>query len=494
MNFETLQPYIQKRQALESALTLISFDLETNAPKNAIENTSQIYGTLSNELFQTINNEEVKSILKQLTNESLTQAQKAIVRDWKKDIERIEKVPADQYQAHQELIMNAQHIWQSAKKENNYQMFMPYLKKLVEEEKAMATYRHPNNIYECLLQDYEPDFSIEQLDTFFQQLKDEIVPLIHDIQNSSYQIDKAYNYRTYDIEKQKAFNLEIAKYIGFDFDKGIIRESEHPFTDNLHNKDVRITTHYYPNSLESALFSTIHETGHAIYEFNIDDEITLTPIGAGTSMGMHESQSRFYENIIGRSPLFWKPLYPKLQDTFSPTLDDISFEHFIEGINKVEASLIRTEADELTYPLHIMIRYELEKKLFNEDIDFKQLPQLWNQMYQDYLGVIPSSDTEGILQDVHWAGGLFGYFPSYAIGSAVGAQIYAYMQKHTNIDEWIATGNFQALKDYLKEHLHRYGTIYTTNELLKNLTGETFNPQYYIDYLKTKYKALYHLK
>lgn len=277
------------------------------------------------------------------------------------------------------------------------------------------------------------------------------------------------------------------------FIKVIIKESEHPFTTNFHNKDVRITTHYYENNLESAIFSTIHESGHAIYEMNIADEITMTPIGTGASMGMHESQSRFYENVIGRSPQFWKSIYPKLQETFPQQLNEISFEKFIEGINRVETSLIRTEADELTYALHIMVRYELEKKMFEEDIDFQKLPELWNQLYQEYLGVTPPNDSEGILQDIHWAGGDFGYFPSYAIGSAVAAQIYAYMQKHTAIDEWIETGNFEALKNYLRDHLHQYGAIYNTNELLLQLTQETFNPQYYIDYLKNKYTQLYHL-
>ena len=496
MKYKDLETYILKRQALNSALTLFSWDQETEAPKDSMEQTTTYVGILSNELFQVITDPKVYQILIELNQQDLASHQQAVVREWLKDVKRLQKIPAHKYQKHQELLMKSQHIWQTAKKENDYKLFMPYLQQIVEEEKEFAGYRQENNekLYDILLDDFESGFLSEQLDQFFHQLKSEIVPLLHNIQKSSHQIDTAFLHQSFDIDKQKTFNRWLAKYIGFDFDKGVIKESEHPFTTNFHNKDVRITTHYYENYLESALFSTIHETGHAIYEMNIADKITMTPIGTGASMDMHESQSRFYENMIGRSAQFWKPIYPKLQETFEKQLHNISFDNFIESINRVQASLIRTEADELTYALHIMVRYELEKKMFEEDIDFKQLPQLWKDLYQEYLGVTPQNDSEGILQDIHWAGGDFGYFPSYAIGSAVAAQVYAYMQKNTLIEKWIEEGNFQALKDYLKEHIHQYGAIYNTNELLLQLTGEKFNPQYYIDYLKNKYTKIYHIK
>lgn len=496
MEYKDLEPYIMKRQALSSALTLFSWDQETEAPEESNEQTTTYVGILSNELFQVITHPQVQDILTKLQNQNLTVEQTAVVREWLKDIKKLEKIPADQYQAHQELLMKSQHIWQKAKQQDNYELFMPYLQKIVENEKEFARYRQENNenIYDILLNDFEPGFLSTQLDDFFKQLKEEIVPLLHKIQKSTYKIDNSFNNQSYDIQKQIDFHRWLANYIGFDFHKGVIKESEHPFTTNFHNKDVRITTHYYNNNLESAIFSTIHETGHAIYEMNIADNITMTPIGTGASMGMHESQSRFYENIIGRSSKFWNPIYSKLQKTFPKQLNNISFDHFIEAINKVEANLIRTEADELTYALHIMVRYELEKKMFEDDIDFQKLPKLWNELYQEYLGVTPQNNSEGILQDIHWAGGDFGYFPSYAIGSAVAAQIYTYMQKNTAIDTWIEKGDFLAIKDYLKEHLHQYGAIYNTNELLFQLTGEKFNPQYYIDYLKNKYTRLYHLK
>ncbi len=496
MSYQDLEKYMNKRMALNAALTLFEWDQETSAPHKSIDKTSIYIGELSRELFDTITSKDVIRILHELENDNLSLKEQAIVKHWLKDIERLEKIPADEYQAHSALLLKGQHVWSEAKVKNDYASFKPYLEKIFLEEKKFAAYRQVNNepLYNILLNDYEPGLTMQELDQFFDELRNEIVPLLKAIQESDYVIDKSYNYKKYPIVKQKLFNKYIAQYVGFDFGKGIIKESEHPFTTNLHNCDVRITTHYYENNLESALFSTIHESGHATYEFNIPDDMSLTPIGVGTSMGMHESQSRFYENMIGRNPLFWKNLYPKLQNIFIDNLNDISFDQFMDGINKVEPSFIRTEADELTYPLHIMIRYEIEKKIFSEDVDFDELPKLWNEKYQEYLGITPQNDSEGILQDVHWSSGSIGYFPSYAVGSAVAAQIYAYMKNHTHLEKWIENGQFNMIKAYLGEHIHQYGAIYNTNELLIQLTGEAFNPKYYIEYLKDKYTKIYHLK
>ena len=233
--------------------------------------------------------------------------------------------------------------------------------------------------------------------------------------------------------------------MGFDFTKGVIGESAHPFTTNLHNHDVRISNHFYENNLESAIFSAIHETGHAMYEMGIEDEITLTLIGTGTSMGMHESQSRFWENVIGRSEAFWKPIYPKLQDTFPEQLGEVSLKQFIKGCNKIEPGLIRTDADELSYCLHIMVRYELEKKLISGKCKVKQLEELWADQYEELLGVRPQNAAEGVLQDIHWAGGDLGYFPSYAIGTAVAAQIYYHLKEVMPLEQYLEAVSYTHL-------------------------------------------------
>ncbi|MFQ9511296.1 MAG: carboxypeptidase M32, partial [Lachnospiraceae bacterium] len=285
----------------------------------------------------------------------------------------------------------------------------------------------------------------------------------------------------------------LASYIGFDFKKGVIAESAHPFTTNLHNEDVRITTHYFEDNLESAIFSTIHESGHALYEMGVANELSQTPVGGGASCGMHESQSRFFENIIGRSKAFWEPIYGKLVDTFPENLANVDLDHFVKAINKVQPDYIRTEADELTYCLHIMIRYEIEKKIFEEDYPVEDLPKLWQQLYEEYLGLEPMDDAKGILQDIHWAQGSFGYFPSYALGNAFASQIYHQMSKELKVDDLLRDGKVCVIVEYLRENIHKYGASRKARRLLKDLTGEEFNPKYYIEYLKDKFTKIYEL-
>lgn len=494
MRYLDLEPHIIKRQALSAALTLFSWDQETEAPAKSIENTSKYIGVLSKEYFLTMTSAEVKEILNDLSNQQLSINEAAVVRDWLKDIDKLDKIPVDLYQSHQELLSKAQHVWQEAKVSNNYEMFKPYLLQIVENEKQFAKYRQVDNVnlYDILLNDYEPGFTIAKLDNFFSLLQSEIVPLLAKIKTSDKVIDTSFLRESYSVDKQKEFNNFLAKYLGFDFEAGVIKESEHPFTTNFHKNDVRFTTHYYEKQLDSAIFSTIHETGHGLYEQGIGDDIALSPIGTGASMGIHESQSRFYENIIGRSNLFWGNIYGQLQQTF-PNLKEVSLDQFNNAINVAQASLIRTEADELTYSLHIMIRYEMEKLIFNSDVDYDQLPNIWNNLYEKYLGICPTNYSEGILQDVHWSGGMFGYFPSYAIGSAIASQIYNYMKANTEVDEWISSGDFESIKLFLNKHIHQHGCIYNTDELLEMLTGEPFNPKYYVEYLKEKFTKVYEL-
>jgi carboxypeptidase Taq len=241
------------------------------------------------------------------------------------------------------------------------------------------------------------------------------------------------------------------------------------------------------------MFSIIHETGHALYEMNIDDSLTQTLVGGGASMGMHEAQSRFFENIIGRSKAFWEPVYDKLVKTYPENLSDVSPDHFIRGINKAVPSLIRTEADELSYPIHIIIRYEIEKMLFMEDADVEKLPEVWNRKYQDYMGIAPKDDLSGILQDTHWSWGEFGYFPSYAIGSAIASQLYYKMLEVMPFEKYLREGNLTPIREFLRDSIHKYGAVKNTNQLLMDVTGEEFNADYYIRYLKEKYENLYEL-
>ncbi len=492
--FQDLIPYLEKNMAFHTAINIIDWDANTLAPEEASEYTAKAMGILSQEQFTSLINPKVKEIMEGLKEEELSQTEKAILRRLKKEYQKSEAVPANEMREFTELAARATNVWQKAKKEQNFSLYAPYLEKIVEYKKKFAGYskKEGGSLYNVLLDGYEESFHVEELDRFFSKLKEEIIPLLKKVEQAE-EIDDSFFYQEYDIEKQKEFNVFLAEYMGFNFKRGVIAESEHPFTTSWHNHDVRITTHYYKDNLSSAILSTIHEGGHALYEQGIRDEFTQTLVGDGASCAMHESQSRFYENVLGRSEAFWEPLYPKLQDTFPKQLGQVSLGQFVRALNKVKADFIRTEADELTYCLHIMVRYELEKQMIEEDVPVDKLPGLWNQKYQEYLGITPNNDKEGILQDVHWSMGDIGYFPSYALGNAFAAQIYHTMKKELLVEELLRKGKIAEITAYLREHIHQYGASKEPREMLKALTGEEFNPDYYIQYLKEKFEQVYQL-
>lgn len=497
--FEKLQPYLDKSMALQTARNLFEWDDQTSAPFEAAEYTSKVIGILSDEYMKSLINDDVRRLLKKLQDkkeqEELTSTEKAIVKELNKTYEELESIPPEEYRAFNELTSVAARKWAKAKKDNRYEDFSPYLKKIIDYKKKFAGYRVKGDLkpYEVLLGDFDECFLIKELDPFFEKVKNEIIPLVKEVAKKAETIDKSYNYLSYDIEKQKEFCKFLSGYIGFDFNRGLIAESAHPFTLQLHNHDVRITDRYMEKNLESAMFSIIHESGHALYEMNIDDALTQTPVGGGASMGMHESQSRFYENNIGRSKEFWEPIYSKLVETYPENLKEITLDHFIKGINKSAPNLIRTEADELTYCIHIIIRYEIEKMIFQDEVTVEELPDVWNKKYQEYMGITPSTNTEGILQDTHWSCGEFGYFPSYAIGTAIASQIHACMLEKMPLDQYLKEGNLTPIREFLREYIHKYGAVKNTNELLKEVCGEEFNADYYVKYLKDKYSELYQL-
>lgn len=496
-DYNKLIPYIEKYYALTCAKTMIEWDNATEAPTEASDNTAKAVAVLADAYYETINNETVAKLLEQLKSDKhLDPNQKAVVEAFAEEYDTLAPIPRKDYSKYKELVSRASLIWQNAKEKSDFTLFAPTLEEIIDYKKKFAQYKakaigSKKPLYDILLDEYEKGFSSEMIDEFFDKLKKAIIPLVKMVQEKNNAIDKSFNYRSYNIEKQREFSEFVAEYLGFDYSRGVIKESAHPFTTNFHNKDVRITTAYRENDLESAIFSTIHETGHALYEMHIDDALTMTPAGTGTSMGFHEGQSRMFENNIGRSKAFWTPLYDKLKSYFPEQLADITLDKFILGVNKAQPSLIRTDADELTYCLHIIVRYKIEKEIFNNNAKVSQLPKLWNDKYEEYLGIRPKNDSEGILQDIHWAGGDFGYFPSYAIGTAIAAQITEHLKSAIDLDSCLLKGDFKTINDYLKEKIHCYGKSKTTNELLENLMDEPFNPDYYIDYLTTKYTALY---
>ncbi len=486
-SFEKLQKHLERSAALGVAMGLFYWDGDTLAPKEASEYTAKVLAILSAEQFDIMMGETTRELLAACEQEEKpSEEEEAILRVIHRQFENLEKIPKDDFARFQELTTKAHVVWREAKEKNDYALFAPTLQEILDMSRKFASLRVKEGQapYDVLLNDCEEGFTMDILDPFFAKMKEEIVPLLRKVQENP--VPKL-PVHSCPLDKQRAFNCTLATYIGFDFNRGAIGETEHPFSDALHTHDVRIATHYYEDNPESGLFSTIHEAGHSIYEQQINPAYNLTPLGGGGSCALHESQSRFYENMIGRRPSFWKPLYASMQEAMPEAFEKISLEEFLREINRAEASLVRTEADELTYSLHILVRYELEKQLFSGELTVEQLPEAWNAKYKEYLDVVPPTDTEGVLQDVHWSSGSFGYFPSYALGSAIAAQIFACMQKQMPVDQQLEEGNLQPVKDFLREHIHRWGKVKTTRQLLLETTGEDFNPQYYIDYLKEKF-------
>ena len=493
--FKDLEKILEKTMALQTALALLEWDDETLAPEEAGPYTERVIGALSEEYYQIIAGEEMKNSIAACEDEKdLTEVEKAIVKEAKETRAQLVCIPVKEYRDNAQLVTEGIRVWTKSKAENDFGQFVPVLQRLVDYQKRFASYRAKKGekLYDSMLDLYEKDFNMELLDAFFEELKEVIVPLIREIRDHGKPIEDGFLTGDYPEDRQREAAEYLANYVGFDFKKGVMGISAHPFTTNLHNHDVRITTHY-SNRMDSSVFSVTHETGHAIYELGVSDELTQTLVGQGASTGMHECQSRFFENIIGRSAAFWVPLYEKLQSIFPEQLKGVSREQFVEAINKAEPGLIRTEADELTYSLHVMIRYEIEKMMIEENLDLTKLPDIWADKYEEYLGIRPANVAEGVLQDIHWSEGCFGYFPSYALGSAFGAQLYYHMKKEMDINGLLENGEIGVIREYLREHIHRFGKRKTSRDILKDITGEDFNPRYYVRYLKEKYSQLYDL-
>jgi len=495
----SFREYVKKMKSFEEAVSLMYWDLRTGAPKKSVKGRSEVIGVLSGEMFRMSVSDtmgEYLDILSQPeTFDKLNPIDRKIVEECRKEYERSKKIPPDKYQAYVVLTSEAESVWEEAKETSDFKKFQPYLEKIVETNlEFIDLWGYEGEKYNTLLDLYEPGMTVSQLDRVFGALREKLVPLVAAAAQSPHQPDTSFLHQHFPKEQQKQFNLYILGQMGYDFEAGRLDETVHPFATGLNLGDVRITTRYLPDDVGSALFGTIHEGGHALYEQNISPELAGTPLCTGTSMGIHESQSRFWENIIGRSRPFWNRYYSELQKTFPGKFDNVTAEAFYRAINKVQPSLIRIEADELTYNLHIMIRYEIEKGLFEGSMRVADLPEIWREKYKEYLGVTPEQDSEGVLQDVHWSGGAFGYFPSYALGNMYAAQIANTMrQQMPDFDQLIEAGNLQPIKTWLTEKIYRYGKLLTPAEIIREVTGEALNPAYLVDYLQQKYSDIYRL-
>ena len=489
-----IKEYLKDIEYLNSAIGTLQWDSRVNIPKKGTAYRGEVLGYLSNHLYKLQTSDVLKGCIDYFSGNERDDVVKGIVEKQKKEYDRTMKIPERRYREYVIAASNAEAAWEEAKAESDYSMFKPHLKKLIEFEREFIEYwGYSASRYDVLLDYFEPGITTEKLDSVFGELKDAILNLLDSIKGSNIKADPSFFNRQFPAAEQRGFGEYILRRMGFDFQAGRLDTSVHPFTAELGNKDVRITTNYNEREFRTALFACIHEGGHAIYEQDIPDELKGTTLATGVSMGVHESQSRFYENIIGRSRPFWAFFFPEAKKRF-PQFRDVSLDDFYRGVNDVKPSLIRIEADELTYSLHIIIRYEIEKAIIEDGADLGELPALWNQKYKDYLGVEPANDAEGILQDVHWSGGDFGYFPSYALGNLYGAQFLGALKKDVpDLDIRIRQGELNVIHTWLKENIHKYGSIYKPEELIKTVTGEELTAKYYIDYINKKFGDIYEL-
>lgn len=493
---QTFINYVKKMQNYSEALSVIYWDMRTGAPRKGLEQRAEVIGTLSAELFALQTSDELGEMLSELQNEKLDFVTQRLYEEIKKEYDESKKIPAEEFKAYTILKAKSEAAWEEAKEKSDFQIFLPYLKEIIDYQKRFVQYWGIKNgsAYNTLLDKYEPNMTTDTLDELFGELKETIVPLVKAIGESKNKPDTSLLFKHFPKSGQHAASLELLKQLGYDFEAGRLDETVHPFMIGLNSGDIRITTKYDENDFRSAVFGTIHECGHALYEQNIDASLNGLPLSTGASMGIHESQSLFYENIIGRNESFWKYHYAILQKHSPEQFGNVPAAEFLKAINFSEPSLIRIEADELTYPLHIMIRYEIEREIFNGDLQAEDLPRVWNEKYEEYLGVRPQNDAEGVLQDMHWSDGSFGYFPSYALGFMYAAQWkHAMDQDIPNFDELCERGELSPIKDWLTNKVHRFGALKKPNELILEGTGEPLSSKYLADYLQHKYTQLYNL-
>ncbi len=490
--------HVAKMRAYEEAISLLYWDLRTGAPKKGADLRSETIGTLSSELFALSTSDEFGEILSSLesAHDELDPVLKRSVEESRKEYDLSKKVPPAAHKQFVVLRSKAETVWETAKKESDFALFEPYLEKLVSTTKEMIGYWGEKNgsAYNTLLDQYEPGMTTEVLDEVFGKLRERISTLVQKIADSDNKPETDFLYRHFPKKAQRDFSLQILDQLGYDFESGRLDETVHPFMTNINRHDIRVTTKYDETDFRTAVFGTIHECGHAVYEQNLGSQLAGLPVETGASMGIHESQSLFFENFIGRSDNFWNNNYANLQQAAPEAFHNVEKADYLRAINEAKPSLIRIEADELSYALHIMVRYELEKGIFNGDLQVKDLPELWNAKYEEYIGVRPTKDAEGILQDVHWAGASFGYFPSYALGYIYAAQFKNAMLKDLpEYDALLEEGNVEPIRQWLTDNVHQHGAMKKPLEILQDATGEGLNADYLADYLEKKYTSLYNL-
>ena len=480
--------------AYNHAAGMLYFDGVTAAPKGTYVSRGKTLSVLNEEIYKLSSSEAAHETLRVLSErmDELTEPERRIVELREKALRFRSRVPMDEYVAYQELLNESATVWREAKAKSDFALFQPVLEKIVAANRRFAGLVEPDkDAYDFWLDNYEEGMTQEFCDSFFARLREKLVPLIARV-GAAEQPDTSLLDVRFPLDKQAELSAWLMRFLRLDLDRCGLTTTEHPFTIDFSRHDVRITTKYHENAFASSMFSVIHEGGHALYELGTSEDYAFTQLGRGVSMGVHESQSRFYENIIGRSKAFCSLAWPELVK-LCPELGRYDAEQFWRAVNSAKPGLIRIEADELTYSLHIMVRYELERALLHGELEAKDLPSHWNELYKKYLGVDVPDDARGVLQDSHWSGGQLGYFPSYALGSAYGAQLLAQLRESVDVDAAVASGDISPVNSWLCERIWKYGSLKKPSELIRGALGGEFDPSYYTDYLEAKLCEVYRL-
>ena len=493
---EALKALQEKLIAYGHASSLFYVDGTTIAPKDSADHRAKTLAILGEESYKLSTSKETEDLLEFLDahKEELSQEEARIVYLMLKDMRQTKKIPKDEYLEMQKVMVESGVVWHEAKDTNNWAMFEEILGKVFEYKVKIAKWIEPEKEpFDYWLGNCEEGLDVKTCDEFFATLRSHIVPLLKKISEKP-EIDNSCILGHFPKWKQQQLSDYLMDVIGIDKNRCIIAETEHPYTATVSSHhDIRLTTHYHLDNLASNMFSVLHEGGHSLYDLGVKDEYAYTMLDDGAGMSIHEGQSRFYENYIGRNREFIKYIFPKVKEIFPEEMADVTAEDFYRAVNKVETGCIRIEADELTYCLHIMVRYELEKRMFAGEITVKDLPAEWNRLYKEYLGVDVPDDRHGVLQDSHWGGGLMGYFPSYALGSAYGAQVISKMKETIDVEKCIAEGNLAPINAWNTEKIWQYGSLYNSSEVLEKAIGGKFDPMYYVKYLEDKFTELYDL-
>ena len=500
IKLQTLKMRLAEVVDLQRSAALLSWEQQTYMPPGGAKARAEQLATLQGLAHRLFITDEIGGLVKELSNSSEQQwgydtNEASLIRFVARQHERERKVPSELVAELASTTALAQEAWALARQNDDYPTFQPHLQRVInltrQQAECFAPYSH---LYDPLLDKYEPGMKTSEVQKMFTGMKDELIDLVNKINSRTGVVKNEFLYGDFDIDRQREFGLCIAKKFGYDLDRGRQDETLHPFCTHFSIDDVRITTRFDNGFLPSALFGTMHEVGHALYEQGISPELDRTGMDTGVSLGVHESQSRLWENLVGRSQSFWMHFFPKLQMVFPDEFGEVTQDEFYRAINRCEPSLIRVEADEVTYNLHIIIRFELELELLSGDLHLNDLPGAWREKYKDYLGVAPHNDADGVLQDIHWSIGAIGYFATYTIGNLLSVQLFDCVQTEIiDLEADISKGNFDSLLHWLRENIYCHGSKFTPVELVERVTGDSMDSRPYLNYLQNKYSDIYNL-